>query len=215
MHFLFYLLAIWIWERWYFGGSISVATPFKKSTFRRRTRHLLVLNPSNFDARVDLARDALERRRYEEARSLLEPALAKAGDVAEVPRLHGDALLGLGLFDKAALAYETALRIDPKDIESHLGAARAYFALGRNDDARREVETYRETRPGDSRGSWAEAAIRAKVGGVEGRNAAGDALRTLVAEQRLKPGYARRRDRKWAVKARLALLAGQPPAKAW
>lgn len=211
MRFLLYLLALFLWERWYMGGSLSFSAPFRRNDMRRRARRALELNPAEFDARVDLARDAVERGRSSRAIELLEPILSRA-DAAEVHRLYGEALLGKGRAEEAAAAFRKALDLDRREIESRLGLAKSLGALGRFDEAKKEIETYRVTRPGDSRGSWAEAAIKRNLGDPKG---ALDALTELVKEQRLKPGYARRRDRRWSVRARLALLTGQAPTRAW
>jgi tetratricopeptide (TPR) repeat protein len=210
--FLLYILALILWERWYMGRPLSIAGPLRRWKLRRHARHALAVNPAQFDARVDLARDALGRRRFAAARDYLSPILLRADDIAEIQRLQGEALLGVGRFEEAAAAFSAALGLDRKETESRLGLARAFYALGKWPEARREIEAYRAVRPGDARGSWAEAAIRLSEGSAEGAIAS---LKELVSEQRLKPGYVKRRDRKWSVKARAALLLRRPPARAW
>lgn len=187
MRFLIYLLALFLWERWYMGGSLSISAPFRRNDMRRRARRALEVNPAEFDSRVDLARDAVERGRSARALELLEPILSRA-DAAEVHRLHGEALLGTGRAEAAAQAFRKALSLDRREIESRLGLAKSLGALARSEEARKEIEAYRVTRPGDARGSWAESAIRKSLGDSKG---ALDALHELVKEQRLKPGYAR------------------------
>ncbi len=188
--------------------------PFRRAKVRRRARHALAVNPAEFDARVELARDALARGRAGTALPILEPIVARADGAAEVLRLHGLALLGASRAAEAEAAFRAALASDRKERESRLGLAVALAAEERWGEARSEIEAYRSTRPGDARGSWAEAAIRLREGGEGATDRALASLHELVAEQRIKPGYARRRDRRWAVKARLALLTRRLPERA-
>jgi len=212
MRFLAYLLALYLWQHWYMVGELPVLSAFKRRRLRARLRYALAVNPAAFDARVELARDALSGARFQEAIGYLTPILAKGGDAAEVPRLYGLALLGAGRSAEAVDVFRQALALDRKETEARLGLAQSLFCEGRYDEARAEIEAYRVGRPGDARGSWTEAAIRTKDADGAAEKALGS-LRELVSEQRLKPGYARRRDRKWAVRARLALLLRRPPAK--
>jgi len=211
MSFLFYLFMLFLWERWYMGGSLSPVRYFRRADVRRRARHALDLNPAAYDARVDLARDALERGRPAAAETLLAPIVSR-DDTAEIVRMHGEALLGVGRHEEAVTAFRKALDVDRREVESRLGLAKSLSALKRWEEASVAIETFRVTRPGDARGSWAESAIRR--GGGDGP-AALESLRELIREQRLKPGYAKRRDRKWSFKARAALLFGRPPTRAW
>lgn len=210
MGFLITLLTLYLWERWYLGRSFSVATPFRRAAMRRRARHALALNPAEFDARVDLARDALERKRYREAHALLAPIMPRADGAAEIFRLYGDALLGVGSAAEAERAFAQALASDSRQPEARLGLARSLFSQDRFPEALAAIQAYRVSRPGDSRGSWVEAACLSAAGPHAGRSAL-DALAELVREQRLKPGYVRRRDRSWAIRARIALLLRRPP----
>jgi len=139
--------------------------PFRRAKVRRRARHALAVNPAEFDARVELARDALARGRAGTALPILEPIVARADGAAEVLRLHGLALLGASRAAEAEGAFRAALASDRKERESRLGLAVALAAEERWGEARSEIEAYRSTRPGDARGSWAEAAIRLREGG--------------------------------------------------
>jgi len=208
---LFYLFMLLVWERWY-TGHLTVLDPIRRARLRQRARHALAVNPAAFDARVELARDALLRRRPKEALAMIEPIVPRSGGAAEVLRIHGLALLGTGRPKEAEEAFGAALANDRKEKEARLGLALALASQQRWTDARREIEAYRASRPGDARGSFAEAAIRFRDGGDGAPARALAALRELTHEQRLKPGYARRRDRRWAVRARLALLTGRPPS---
>jgi predicted Zn-dependent protease len=209
---LLYLLALLMWERWYMGR-LSLE-PFTRAKARRRARHALAVNPAAFDARVELARDALARGKPAEALATIEPIVARADGAAEVLRLFGLALLGTGRATEAEKAFEEALAAGRKETESRLFLAVALLEEGRVDDAARELETYRASRPGDARGSFTEAVVRARDGRPDSAARALASLRELVSEQRIKPGYARRRDRRWAVKARLALVTKRPPERA-
>ncbi|MEO6325874.1 MAG: tetratricopeptide repeat protein [Thermoanaerobaculia bacterium] len=210
MSFLIAIVSLHLWERWYLGHALSVATPFRRAAHRRRARHALALNPAEFDARVDLAREAVERKKFREAQELLIPIMPRADGASEIFRLYGEALLGVGLAAEAEGAFADALKGDARQTEARLGLARSLFVQGRFDEALTAIQAYRVSRPGDARGSWAEAAMLGATGPRTGRSAQ-DALTELVREQRLKPGYVRRRDRTWAIRARTALLLGRIP----
>ena len=211
MSFLLAILSFYLWERWYLGRSFSLAAPFRRATQRRRARHALALNPSEFDGRVELARDALERKRYRQAQELLIPIMPRADGAAEIFRLYGEALLGVGLLQEAQVAFTQALSSDPRQQEARLGLARSLFRQGQFPEALSAVQAYRTSRPGDARGSWVEAACLSAAG-AQGERSSLDALAELVREQRLKPGYVKRRDRIWAIRARAALLLRRPPS---
>lgn len=215
MRFLIWLLILVLWERWYLGGSFSLARPVRRAGVLRRARRALALNPAAFDARIDLARHAVARGRHHEALALLTPALDRADGAAEVFRLHGLALLSAGRAGDAEVSFRRALAADRRETDSRLGLARALAAQERFAEAAAEVAAYRTLRPGDAAGSWTEAAILLRAGGPTAQEGALAALRTLVAEQRLKPGYARRRDRVTSLRARTALLLRRPPERAW
>lgn len=215
MRFLFWLLLLALWERWYTGGSFSLAAPMRRATLRRRARRALALNPAAFDARIDLAREAVERGRGAEALELLMPVMDRADGAAEIFRLHGRALLSVGRPAEAETSFRRALVADRRETDSRLGLAKALAAQGRFAEAATEVATYRVARPGDALGSWTESAILLHAGGPSAIENALAALRVLVSEQRLKPGYARRRDRITSIRARTALLFRRPPRRAW
>lgn len=68
----------------------------------------------------------VEARRYEDARKLLEPYVARNARDAEATYYLGRSLFGLRRFDDAVAPLEKAAKLAPKRSEYHLWLARAY-----------------------------------------------------------------------------------------
>jgi hypothetical protein len=92
------------------------------------------------DAEMDKARAMLRDGKPADAYALLEKQeFARAGDV-EFDTLIGVAALDAGKPDKATLAFERVLAVDPNAAGVRLDMARAYFALGDYPRARQELD---------------------------------------------------------------------------
>ncbi len=98
----------------------------------------LEVNPHNADARATIA--LLMVRAGEESAAL--PLARQAGEdgpacpIAQY--VYGLILGSTGHFDEAIKCLETAVRLDPSNVEYHVGLASAYSRAGRAEDARRE-----------------------------------------------------------------------------
>jgi Flp pilus assembly protein TadD len=102
------------------------------------------LNPHDPDAHLELAYAHLEMDRFDNAfAELIAVLLLRPNDAqahAAVGRIH----LGEGNPDEAVIALRRALELKPDDFETRYPLASALLQLGRGDDARRELEAYRE-----------------------------------------------------------------------
>lgn len=124
-----------------------------------RQRHLLVTaglcvllagaSPAALAQTVDLdAMEALLRAgRAEEAYQTLAAAEAERAGEVEFDYLLGLAALESGRADAATFAFERVLTLRPDFLGARLDMARAYFTLGNDDLARRELEALREQDP--------------------------------------------------------------------
>lgn len=96
---------------------------------------------------VAQARDLMQRGKPGEAYSLLEKLeFERAGDVDFDYQL-GIAALDSGKPDKATLAFERVLAINPNSAGARMDMARAYFALGDYSRSRQELQRLSELNP--------------------------------------------------------------------
>jgi len=99
------------------------------------------------DAQVEQARALLREGKPAAAFALLEPQeFERAGDIA-FDTVLGIAALDAGRPDKATLAFERVLAMDPNAMGVRLDMARAYFALGDLARARLELDVVMQNNP--------------------------------------------------------------------
>jgi tetratricopeptide (TPR) repeat protein len=96
------------------------------------------------DALTDRARRLISERQHQAAYNLLLPQEgARAGD-PEFDYLLGISALDSGDLERAVFALERVLAVQPNNHVARAEIARAYFAMGEKDTARREFETVRQ-----------------------------------------------------------------------
>jgi outer membrane protein len=99
------------------------------------------------DAQLEQARTMLGEGKAAQAYALLEPQeFDRAGEI-EFDTVLGIAALDSGKPDKATLAFERVLAIDPNAAGVRLDMARAYFALGDYPRAKLELDTVAQHNP--------------------------------------------------------------------
>lgn len=170
----------------------------------RALRQQIVTNPANVTARRDLARLYLERSRPRAALRLLDEALAR-DESAELLFLRGLALHRSGKHENALAPLVDAVAIDPRVGfgEAYLVAGDALTALGRDHEAVDAYDRFLEKNTSSVQG-WTKLALahhRSKEE-PEAKQALGEALSTW---QQI-PGYRRRRELGWYVRAQLCRL---------
>lgn len=94
------------------------------------------------EAVVGLADVYLASGRYDEARSLLEPAAREFPKAAAVSAKLGELYDTLGLYPEAAAAFKAAKDADPDNVAARFGAAGVALTLGRRDDAMADLEWF-------------------------------------------------------------------------
>jgi tetratricopeptide (TPR) repeat protein len=104
----------------------------------------LQLDPNNVDTQYNLAFVLLQQSRPEEAVGWLEKVVAQNPDHAQGNYELGKYLLGEGKTSAAAKYLETAARLSPELAHIHYQLQAAYRALGRQADADRELQVYRQ-----------------------------------------------------------------------
>jgi tetratricopeptide (TPR) repeat protein len=168
-------------------------------------RRQIAANPSNVTARRDLAAVLLERRRPAAARDLLREAIQRDPQSAELSYLLGCALLESGDAEGSLAPLVRAVEIDPKLRmgEPYLVAADALYKLDRLEEAEDALERYVSANSSSIEGWVRLARVRGRRKDPDGaRKALAEALHTFQAL----PGYHRRRQFGWWLRAQLARL---------
>jgi tetratricopeptide (TPR) repeat protein len=170
-------------------------------------RRQIDANPQNVTARRDLALIYLERLRPGAALELLEQALKRFPDDAELLYLQGLALHRKGRNDEALAPLVRAVALDPRVRfgEPYLVAGDALTALARNDEA---VDSYE--RFVHSSGSRIDGHVKLARALGRTKDAAGrkKALDEAFATWRSIPGYARRKQFGWYLRAHVDSFIG-------
>ncbi|HJZ88970.1 MAG TPA: tetratricopeptide repeat protein [Polyangia bacterium] len=168
-------------------------------------RNQIAVNADNATARRDLALIYLEKRRPQRAVPLLEEALRRDPDSAELHYLLGLAQLRAKHYQAAleplvaAVARNEKLRYgDP-----YLHAGDALERLGRLDEAEDAYERFLKINPSSLEGWCKLAAVRAAKRDAPGRK---QALHEAVSTYQHLPGFHRRKQWLWYLRARVSRL---------
>jgi tetratricopeptide (TPR) repeat protein len=172
----------------------------------RRVRSLqqqIELNPANATARVQLAELWLSRR-PRRAIPMLEQALARDPESAELHYLLGVAHLRAGQAERALEPLAVAIAKDPKVRygSAHLANGDALMRLGRPAEAITAYERYIRIHSSSLEGYCKLARARERNKDLDGaKRATAEALDTF----RVLPRYQRRRQLRWWLAARLGV----------
>jgi tetratricopeptide (TPR) repeat protein len=163
----------------------------------RRMLEAAALNPHDGEAQYQIGLIQQSRRRYPEAIERFNAAVAIDAGETDAHFQLGRIAFSQKRFADALGHYETVLGQDEKhsqsEIRRELGAA--YLALGRREDARRELGIYVERRPYDPQGLYYYGRALEELGD---RNAAREAYARAVEAARTAPRYMRRVVGEWS-----------------
>jgi tetratricopeptide (TPR) repeat protein len=173
----------------------------------RRLRAQVAANPANATARRDLARLHLERFRPGRALALLDEALARHPDDAEMLYLKGLSHLRAGQPDRALDPLVRAVDLDPRVGfgDPYKAAGDALVALGRVEEAEDAYERFVDTNTSSLEGYYKLAKARLRLRDREGATAA---LRELGGTYHQLPAYSRRRQLGWYLRGLGLRLVG-------
>lgn len=169
----------------------------------RRLRGDVEANPANARARRDLARIYLQRRRPRGALRLLDEALRRVPDDAELLYLAGLARLRSGEPEGALAPLVRAVELDPRVGfgEPYLVAAEALQRLGRLEEAEDALLRYVDRNSSSVQALTRLALVRSRRNDRQGaREALGEALATWSQVPRFK----RRSELGWWLRAQIA-----------
>jgi len=119
----------------------------------KRCAILVDEDPTEFKCMLELARSIYEKGtlnrfwpdaadEFERAASTAQQAIELAPDQVEGYRIYGRAMLALGKWDEALVAFRRSIEIDPDSAQSHNEVARILKDMGQESEA---VEFYEET----------------------------------------------------------------------
>jgi tetratricopeptide (TPR) repeat protein len=173
------------------------------STLRRQ----IDANPQNVTARRDLAVIYLERLRPGAALELVQQALKRFPDDAELLYLEGLALHRKGRHEQAIGPLVKAVQLDPRVRfgQPYLVAGDALTALGRHDEAVDSYERFVHASGSSIEGHVKLARALKRTKDAEGHK---KALDEAFVTWRTIPGYARRKQLGWWLRAHVDSLVG-------
>lgn len=93
-------------------------------------RRAIALDPKLGEARVNFAIAGLQLGLLDEVVSGMDEAMSVVGETAELLAQQGQALVSLGRARDGLALFARALAADPKNLDAHLGKARALFLSG-------------------------------------------------------------------------------------
>lgn len=186
----------WGSRRWY-----VIARSMRRM---RNLRAQVELNPANATARAQLAEVWLDRRKPRRAVPLLEQALERDPKSAELRYLLGLAKLRSGDAKGALEPLAAALETDPKVRYGacHLAMGDALAALKRDADA---IESYRRYLKINTSSLEGYCKLSAAYERAKDMPASKQARREALDTYRALPGYQRRKQFVWSLRARFGL----------
>ncbi|MBA2690013.1 MAG: PEP-CTERM system TPR-repeat protein PrsT [Burkholderiales bacterium] len=122
------------------GGSVEYALG-NYSESEQHLKYLLKSVPRNVYARKLLAVNLLRSRQAPQAVDVLLPALEQAPEDLSLLALAAEAFLQNNEFARAAIYYEKAAKIDPKNTQMRTGLGLSRLAAGDSDRALADLET--------------------------------------------------------------------------
>ena len=184
-----------------------IPDPYLWLKYLARVRSLsaeIAANPENLVAKRSLAMILLAKRRPKRAVPLLEAALAREPDSAELHFLLGLANLRLGAWQPAVDSLSASLHVDDRLRygDGYLYAGDALVKLGRLDDAEEAYQRFIAKNSSSLEGRYKLARVRKEKGDVAG---AKQAERDVKATYKQLPGFQRRKQFLWYWRTQLGL----------
>lgn len=188
---------------WILGRLPDPSAPFRRWSRVRRLRDEMGMNPHNVDVRTELAGLVVDRSPAE-AKEMLGEVLRRCPDLPLPAYFMGLAHLGLGATDEGRAEIERALAMK-RDLRYGEPMVRLGDHLYAKGDARGALAAYE--RATEVHGSHAEALFKAGRAARATGDAAGARRHweETLAATRHAPGFKKRQDRVWRLRAWVAL----------
>lgn len=107
-------------------------------------RRVLEISPLHQPAMVQMAFEYMKRGEYDTALPLAEKSVELAPKMYAARNVLGRLLLQKGQVDRAIKELEEGVRLAPTSPEMHFALSRAYARAGRQADAKREQDTFKQ-----------------------------------------------------------------------
>jgi tetratricopeptide (TPR) repeat protein len=189
--FLFYAI-------YYLGSEFSnLGAGLRSGQNFRRTLEAAAINPHDGEAQYQLGLIYQQRHQYTEAIRRFQTAVAIDATETDAHFQLGRIAREQGRINDALGHFETVVKQDEKHSlsEIHRELAGVYLALGRLEDARRELAVYEERRPYDPEGLYYYGQVLEALGNPA---AARDMYARAVEAARTAPRYRRRFTARWS-----------------
>ncbi|MDD9265773.1 tetratricopeptide repeat protein [Paenibacillus sp. GCM10023248] len=198
---LILLIILYLLDRRFIGLTPSLFGPIRLRRRASRLRSDLHANPHNTSAKLELARNLLERKKYQEALPYLEQALPVMEDSADVHYEIGLIHLKLGNLKEGERYMLKAVELNPRvkygEAYLRLGEALARIAPDR---AVQFIEQFRDLHSSSVEAYYRLGLLYRQLGRDE---EAKRTFREALDIYRGLPRYSRRQQRRWALLARL------------
>jgi predicted negative regulator of RcsB-dependent stress response len=163
----------------------------------RRMLEAAAVNPHDGEAQYQIGLIHQQRRRYSEAIERFKAAVAIDNTETDAHFQLGRIAYAQKRYDDALAGFLTVLKQDEKHSQSevHRELGATYLALGKLDDARRELAIYVDRRPYDPQGLYFNGRVLEVTGDKAG---AKDMYAQSVEAARTAPAYRRRFVAEWS-----------------
>ncbi|MBP1989321.1 tetratricopeptide repeat protein [Paenibacillus eucommiae] len=196
---IFYLL-----DRRFVGITPNIFRPFQLSRRTAKWRQEHRANPHNTSAKLELARVLIERKKYSEATGLLEQVMITMENSADVHYELGLCHLRQGDIAEGERLMLKALELNPKvrygDPYLRMGEA---MATSNPQKAVSYMEQFQEIHSSSCEAYYRLGQLYQQLGRAQD---AKQAFRSSLDIYRGLPRYSRRKQRRWAILARLKSL---------
>lgn len=195
------LLIVYIIDRQFIGLSPSMVKPLQRMNRISKLRQQLNTNPHDVSAKQDMARLLMERKRYREARSMLEPLQESMDHSAEYWDDLGTSYIHTGDPARGEEAIRTALDINPrvKYGEPYLRLAAMHSQSDKN-KAIEALQSFRHIQSSSCEAYYRLGMLYEQIGKKE---EAKRAWEEAVQIYQALPRYKKRHERRWMMKCRL------------
>ena len=187
-----------IFAIYYLGAEFTqLGAGLRRQQNLRRMLDAAALNPHDGEAQYQIGLIQLQRRRYTEAIERFQAAIAIDPTETDAHFQLGRIAYSQKRYEAALGFFQTVLKQDEKhsqsEIHRELGAT--YLALGRLEEARRELAIYVDRRPYDPQGLYHNGRVLQELGDKSG---ARDMYSQAVEAARTAPRYRRRLVAEWS-----------------
>jgi len=194
-------------DRAYLGFLPDPLKAFKVSARIAELKKAVSINPSDGRSLKELGMFLVEKGDYQQAMRFLKQAEGKMSDDPEFNYYYGISLARTGDIAIGRHYFDDAMKASPtlKYGEPYLIMAEAYMDHAEYEKAESLLEKFENIHSSSSRGLYEMGIVKLKLGH---RGEGLEYLKKSIDSCKTSPFFKRKTDRKWAWKARIALMFG-------